>query len=51
MNSIEKRILTIRLIASMDRHPSFSRRLKLADLSYYPQRASDEASTQERKEK
>ena len=50
MNSIEKRIRTIRLIASMDRHPSLSRRLQLADLSYYPLRASDEVSIQERKE-
>lgn len=48
VSSIEKRIRTIRLIESMGRYPGFSKKLKLEDFSYCPQRTSDERSMQER---
>ncbi len=51
MSSIEKRIQTIRLIESMHRHPDFSKKLKLRDVAYDPQRTSDERNLKERKEK
>lgn len=37
MNSIKIRIRAIRLIKFMERHPDFSKKLGLVDLSYYTQ--------------
>ena len=37
MGCIEKRILTIRIIGSMDRYPSLSEKLQLEDVSHYLQ--------------
>ncbi len=48
MNDIRKRILTIRLIGSMDRQLSFSKELGLVDLSCFPQRMSNKKLKEER---
>ena len=45
MITIEKRLFTIKLIESMNRYPAFSKKLGLADTSYYRQCDPDNQTT------